>query len=188
MTPRDGGVWELFLPGLPAGSAYKYAIAAQDGQTLWKADPYAVFTELRPASASIVRELTDFVWSDGEWLAHRRRHKVYDSPLNIYELHFGSFKNGRDGPMSYREAQELLLPYVKEMGFTHVELMEALPYFEALRPRFRLIPFSSIGQSAGLLPVFRPDALRIDGKERADLLVGLCPMELSTDGQYSAVI
>ena len=123
MTPRDGGVWELFLPGLPAGSAYKYAIAAQDGQTLWKADPYAVFTELRPASASIVRELTDFVWSDGEWLAHRRRHKVYDSPLNIYELHFGSFKNGRDGPMSYREAQELLLPYVKEMGFTHVELM-----------------------------------------------------------------
>ena len=66
--------------------------------------------------------------------------------------------------------------------------MEALPYFEALRPRFRLIPFSSIGQSAGLLPVFRPDALRIDGKERADLLVGLCPMELSTDGQYSAVI
>ena len=123
MTPRDGGVWELFLPGLPAGSTYKYAIAAQDGQTLWKADPYAVFTELRPASASIVRELTDFVWSDGEWLAHRRRHKVYDSPLNIYELHFGSFKNGRDGPMSYREAQELLLPYVKEMGFTHVELM-----------------------------------------------------------------
>ena len=123
MVPRAGGIWELKLGSLPSGSSYKYAILARDGQTLWKADPYGSCAELRPASASRLCEPGGYDWSDGEWLAHRRAHKVYDSPLNIYEVHFGSFKYGRAGPMSYNEARELLVPYVKEMGFTHIEFM-----------------------------------------------------------------
>ncbi len=123
MLPRASGIWELALADLPAGATYKYAILTKDGQTLWKADPYGVFTELRPASASLLYDLSNYKWGDDAWLALRRQNKVYDGPLNIYEVHFGSFKNGKSGPMSYREAAELLLPYVKDMGFTHIEFM-----------------------------------------------------------------
>jgi 1,4-alpha-glucan branching enzyme len=123
MTPCVGGIWELVRSGLPASFAYKYAILTQDGQTLWKADPYGTFTELRPASATVFRDASPYVWTDDDWLAHRRSRKVYNSPLNIYEVHFGSFRYGQSGPMSYREARESLLPYVKEMGFTHIEFM-----------------------------------------------------------------
>lgn len=123
MLPGSGGVWELSLGDLPEGTAYKYAILTTDGQTLWKADPYGTFTEVRPASASLLYDLSGYKWGDDAWLAHRRQNKFYDSPLNIYEVHFGSFKNGENGPMSYREAAELLLPYVKDMGFTHIEFM-----------------------------------------------------------------
>lgn len=123
MRPLAGGIWELERNGLPEHSAYKYAILAKDGQLLWKADPYGTCAELRPAGASVYCDLSDYTWTDGAWLSHRREHKVYASPLNIYEVHFGSFKEGTDGPMRYTEAQELLIPYVKKMGFTHIEFL-----------------------------------------------------------------
>ena len=122
MIPRAGGIWELARGNLPEGTAYKYAILSKDGQTLWKTDPYGTFAELRPASASRLYTLS-LKWTDEDWLAYRRAHKVYDNPLNIYEVHFGSFKNGENGPMTFREAADLLLPYVKDMGFTHIEFM-----------------------------------------------------------------
>ena len=123
------GVWELEIPGLSEGAAYKFAIGTQDGQTLWKADPYACFAELRPASASILRSIDGYNWGDEKWLSHRRKKKVYDSPLNIYEVHLGSWRQKSDGSfLSYRELAEALVPYVKNLGFTHIELMPITEY------------------------------------------------------------
>ncbi|MBP8639561.1 MAG: 1,4-alpha-glucan branching protein GlgB [Oscillospiraceae bacterium] len=119
-----GGIWESEVHSFPKHGTYKFAILAKDGQTLWKTDPYGTFTELRPASASIFYELDGYSWSDDKWLDCRRTHKVYHNPLNIYELHLGSWKRHENGEfLTYREAAKELIPYVKSLGFTHIELM-----------------------------------------------------------------
>ena len=124
MAPCGGGIWELEVPGLAPGACYKFAIGARDGQTLWKADPYGVWAELRPGTASRLYVLEGFEWTDGPWMERRRTHKVYDSPLNIYEVHAGSWRRGADGAfLTYRELAAALIPYVLDMGFTHIELM-----------------------------------------------------------------
>lgn len=124
LTALDGGIWEIELEELNELSAYKFAILAKDGQTLWKTDPYGTFSELRPASASLVYNLDGYSWSDEKWLDRRRKHKVYSNPLSIYELHLGSWKRHENGDfLNYREAAKELIPYVKELGFTHIELM-----------------------------------------------------------------
>ncbi|NLH01107.1 MAG: 1,4-alpha-glucan branching protein GlgB, partial [Clostridiales bacterium] len=129
MTYISGGIWEAEIEGLSEMEPYKYVINARDGQTLWKADPYAYYSELRPGSASILYNIEGYEWKDEKWLSHRRRHKVYNSPLNIYELHLGSWKRGKTGGfMTYREAAEELIPYVSDMGFTHIELMPLTEY------------------------------------------------------------
>ena len=124
MTDFGGGIWETEIKGISEFSSYKFAISARDGQTLWKADPYSTFAELRPASASKLCNIEGYNWGDEKWLEHRRNHKVYSSPLNIYEVHLGSWKRGSNGEfLSYRELACELIPYVKDMGFTHIELM-----------------------------------------------------------------
>ncbi|MDR1132392.1 MAG: 1,4-alpha-glucan branching protein GlgB [Oscillospiraceae bacterium] len=129
MTRLSGGIWEAALPDIGKFAAYKYAIKARNGQTLWKSDPYGSFSELRPASASRVFDIGGFDWGDERWLAHRRAHKVYDSPLNIYELHPGSWKRHADGAFfSYTELAEALIPYIIKTGFTHVELLPVTEY------------------------------------------------------------
>ena len=124
MAKRDGGIWELHINGLDALTAYKFVIQAKNGQLLWKADPFACYSELRPATASRLFELDGFDWQDEKWLEHRRARKVYHSPMNIYELHLGSWKRHDDGQfLTYLEAADALIPYVKQLGFTHIELM-----------------------------------------------------------------
>jgi len=124
MADTGGGIWEAEIRAIAEMTAYKYAVMAKDGQTLWKADPYAVFSEVRPASASRLYDINGYLWGDDKWLAFRRKHKVYDNPMNIYELHLGSWKRKDNGDvLTYREAAEALIPYVKEQGFTHIELM-----------------------------------------------------------------
>ena len=123
MRYLSGGIWELEIPGVALMSAYKYVVSARDGQVLWKADPYGYFAELRPNSASILYALEGYKWRDGKWLNHRRKHKVYNSPLNIYEVHLASWKHENGQFLSYREAARELIAYVGEMGFTHIELM-----------------------------------------------------------------
>ena len=124
MSPVGFGIWEASLDGIPEGTAYKYAIHSKDGQTLWKADPYAVYSELRPATASRLYKLEEYEWTDQSWLEHRHKRKVYNSPLNIYEVHPGSWKRKDNGDfLSYRELAKELIPYVKQLGFTHLELM-----------------------------------------------------------------
>ena len=124
MARLEGGVWETFIPGLNRYDAYKYAIHTADGRVLAKADPYAFHAETRPGTASKLYDLSGYQWGDKSWLEHRKKSPVYENPLNIYEVHLGSWRRTGEGEfLSYRTIAEYLVPYVKEMGFTHVELM-----------------------------------------------------------------
>ena len=124
MTAMDGGVWEGFVPGLKRYDAYKYAVHTRDGRVLAKSDPYAFHAETRPGTASKIYDLEGYQWGDQGWLDYRKTHLVYDNPMNIYELHLGSWRRtGDDQMLSYQDIARYLVPYVKEMGFTHVELL-----------------------------------------------------------------
>jgi len=126
MRVRDGiGVWELFIPGLDAGAVYKYEIRNRDsGAILLKSDPYGRQFELRPATATIVAAEGDHPWDDGAWLAERRRRDWQHAPLSVYEVHLGSWARGMEGDfLGYRELAERLVAYVKELGFSHIELL-----------------------------------------------------------------
>ena len=124
MSRLDGGVWELFIPGMKQYDTYKYAVHARDGRVLAKSDPYAFHAETRPGNASKLYDLSGYQWGDQKWLEYRKSHTVYHSPLNIYEMHLGSWRRTGEGEfLSYRDMANWLVPYVKEMGFTHVELM-----------------------------------------------------------------
>lgn len=114
----DSGVWELFIPGVEVGARYKYEICGPDGSWMQKADPMARATEIPPATASVVTDQFH-QWSDDEWMEQRAKGNPQDGPMSIYELHVGSWKQG----LGYRGLAEELIPYLKEMGFTHVELM-----------------------------------------------------------------
>ena len=121
MQKLPGGFWETEIEGLRPGDTYKYAINARDGQTLWKADPYGFWAERRPGSASRLYNPDGFRWTDGEWLAHRRAHKVYHAPLNVYEVHAGSWRRVNGEMPDYGYLTRHLIPYVKELGFTHID-------------------------------------------------------------------
>lgn len=118
------GVWSTFIAGVRPGEYYKYEILTPDGALLYKADPYAFWSELKPGTASRVFDLGDFAWSDQAWQDRKQSASVYESPLNIYEVHLGTWKKKPDGAYyTYRELADELVPYVKDMGYTHLELM-----------------------------------------------------------------
>ncbi len=120
----NSGVWELFIPGLGEGEKYKFEIKTKEGHLLLKADPYAFFSEVRPKTASVVFDLSSLPWSDEEWMEKRRHKNLLALPMNIYEVHLGSWKRKEDGSfLSYRELTEELIPYAKDMGYTHLELL-----------------------------------------------------------------
>ena len=128
MRRRGGtGVWEIFIPGAGDGTRYKYEIVGPDDilQPL-KADPVGFGAEHPPATASVVRDLAGYGWPDGDWMARRHAANRRDAPISVYEVHLGSWKRIWDQggrPLSYREAAEDLVAYVRDMGFTHLELM-----------------------------------------------------------------
>ena len=130
VEPDTMGVYELFVPGVKLGCMYKYLIIARDGRRLYKADPYANYAQLRPETASIVTDISHFKWTDTTWMKHRAlltKETIYEQPMAIYEVHPGSWMRhpGRedDGFYSYRDLAKSLIAYVKEMGYTHIELM-----------------------------------------------------------------
>ena len=124
LSPIGGGLWEGFVPGLDRYDIYKYSIRTKDGRALLKADPYAFHAETRPGTASKLYELGSYQWNDQSWLDYRKKNPIYHRPLNIYEVHLGSWRRTGDGQfLSYRGIADYLVPYVKEMGFTHVEFM-----------------------------------------------------------------
>jgi len=121
----DTGVWEIFLPGLGEGLAYKYEILGPDWELVpLKADPVGFAAEYRPGTASIVARTDDFRWSDGDWMTARAKRDPRTAPMAAYEVHLGSWRRG-DGNrfLSYDEIADQLVPYVADMGFTHVEFM-----------------------------------------------------------------
>ena len=128
MELLNGGVWCGFVEGVSAGENYKYSIETNLGEIVLKADPFAFSSELRPETASKTADM-DYIWGDKKWLDMRDRTAPYDKPMNIYELHFGSWKRKEDGEfLTYEEMAEELIPYVKEMGYTHIELMPITEY------------------------------------------------------------
>ncbi len=129
MLPREGGVWTLFIPGLEEGELYKYEIITPEGEIYLKADPYAFYAEQRPKTASVVYSLSGYPWRDQKWMKKRRRFFHKAKPLHIYEVHLGSWKRKPGGSFySYRELAQELIPYAKEMGFTHLELMPLMEH------------------------------------------------------------
>ncbi len=133
LEPVEMGIYELFIPGLKQGELYKYLIETTDGRKLYKADPYANYAELRPGNASVLHDISGFSWTDAKWLKERDEGKAtYEKPMAIYEVHPGSWRRhpGRedDGFYSYRDLAASLIPYVKEMGYTHIELMGISEY------------------------------------------------------------
>ena len=120
---NDGGVWETYVEGVNNFDAYKFIICTKTGRKLYKADPYAIHAETRPGTASKIFE-GNYKWNDGAWLKKRKATSVYSSPVNIYEVHLGSWKRYDDGnTLSYRALAKELVEYVKNMGYTHIELL-----------------------------------------------------------------
>ena len=118
----DSGLWTIFIPGVDSGALYKYEIHTRDGHKIHKSDPYAFYSEVRPKTASIVYPLDSFSWNDDNWMESRE--ELYDKPMNIYEVHLGSWVRNEDGSfLNYRELAEKLVDYVLEMGYTHIELL-----------------------------------------------------------------
>ncbi|WP_409485205.1 1,4-alpha-glucan branching protein GlgB [Arsenicicoccus dermatophilus] len=114
----SSGLWELFVPGVEEGTRYKYDILGKDGRWRGKADPLARATEIPPATASVV-ERSSYTWHDQEWLARRDATSRHEAPMSVYEVHLGSWRQG----LSYTELATQLVDYVKDLGFTHVELL-----------------------------------------------------------------
>ncbi|WP_136806283.1 1,4-alpha-glucan branching protein GlgB [Desulfosediminicola flagellatus] len=127
----SSGIWELFLPGILEGELYKFEVRTAQGNTVNKSDPFQFQGEFRPNNASIVNYLDGYTWQDDNWQAQKIIESPYDKPISIYELHPGSWRRDPDNPerfLSYRELAEQLIPYIKEMGFTHIELMPVMEH------------------------------------------------------------
>ncbi|MGB3206848.1 MAG: 1,4-alpha-glucan branching enzyme [Crinalium sp.] len=147
MRKRGNGIWELFIPEIGVGKSYKYEIKNFEGHIYEKSDPYGFQQEIRPKTASIVTDLSDYTWNDTEWMEQRRQSDALSKPISVYECHIGSWlhgssaepaklPNGETAPvvlvselkpgarfLTYRELAERLIPYVKELGYTHIELL-----------------------------------------------------------------
>ncbi len=173
MRVRGGtGVWELFIPGLGPGTLYKFELRNRDsGYIYLKSDPYGQQFELRPSTASVVRNEQPYSWRDGEWMEHRQRHDWQHAPSSIYEVHLGSWQRDEQGNfLNYRELAHRLVDYVRQMGFTHIEL---LPITE--HPFDGSWGYQTIGNFAATSRFGTPDDFRyfVDHCHRHDIGVFL---------------
>ncbi len=125
----NDSVWELFIPGMKEYDVYKYCVTTRAGDLVYKADPYAFHAETRPSNGSKVYDLSGFAWHDEAWQEAQKKTDVINGPMNIYEMHAGSWKTkGENVPYNYSELADQLIPYIKEMGYTHVELLPVMEY------------------------------------------------------------
>jgi len=188
MRPRGGsGVWEIFIPGLRQGDLYKYEIKTRYmGYMASKSDPFAFASELRPKTASVIWDLNRYEWHDSQWMAARRERQRFDAPLAIYEVHLGSWKREPDLQygerwLTYRELAESLVPYVKGMGYTHIELMPITEY-----PFDGSWGYQTIGYYAPTARYGTPDDFRyfVDQAHQAGLgvIVDWVPAHFPKDG------
>lgn len=126
----DSGIFELFIPDVKEGDCYKFEVKAKGGLTFMKADPYGFGAQLRPESASVVRNLDSFAWKDSKWIQSRTVRQAQDKPMSVYEVYLGSFDKPKDGRefYTYRELAPKIIAYVKKMGYTHIELMPVMEH------------------------------------------------------------
>ncbi len=127
----NSGIWELFIPGIGEDELYKFQIRTARGNLLEKSDPFQFYGEFRPRTASIVRNLDRYEWHDSDWQTRKRNTSPYDLPLSIYEVHPGSWQRDPSAPerfLTFRELAEKLVPYVKQLGFTHIELLPVMEH------------------------------------------------------------
>ncbi len=126
------GIWEGFIPNVSRGTSYKYHIIGANDVQLEKGDPYGLFWEMRPKTASLTWQINDFAWNDAAWMKKRKKHNALNAPWNVYEIHLASWmrpdKYDEESYNSYQQITERLVPYVREMGFTHVELMPVMEH------------------------------------------------------------
>ena len=123
------GIWEVFVPGGQPYDAYKFAVTGADGKLRYKADPYAFHAETRPGTSSKLYTIDGYEWKDDAWRSYRKEHPVYHAPLNIYEVHLGSWRQRDNGDfIDYRDLAHQLAPYVKELGFNFIELLPITEY------------------------------------------------------------
>ena len=123
------GVWEVFVEGVKEFCTYKYCIESEYGDRLMKADPYAFHAQTRPGQASVVYDIESYSWNDSEWFNKRKENNISSSPMNIYEIHAGSWRKYPDGNFfNYQKLADELIPYLKEMHYTHVQLMPIMEH------------------------------------------------------------
>jgi len=128
MMRRAGstGVWEIFLPGVGDGALYKFEVIGANGERRLKADPLGFGSQHPPEKASIVRDIQGYGWDDADWMKSRKAHNNREAPISVYEVHLGSWRRRYDEgsrPLSYKELARDLIPYVRDLGFTHIELL-----------------------------------------------------------------
>ncbi len=120
----ESGIWEIFLPGVKEGDKYKFHVVQAGGRAVAKSDPYGLYAELRPNTASILYPLKRYKWGDRRWMTARKKYDFRHAPINIYEVHLGSWMRGEENRfLTYRELADKLIPYAKEMGYSHIELL-----------------------------------------------------------------
>lgn len=127
----SSGIWELFIPGLGSGEVYKFKIRGPHGELLEKADPHAFHAETRPRTGSVIWDIEGYEWGDVQWMEHRAQTNLLHKPLSIYEVHLGSWMRAPeegDRFLTYRELADRLVDYVREMGYTHIELMPVMEH------------------------------------------------------------
>ena len=176
----NSGIWEGFIPKIGRGELYKYRIVAKSGYIVDKADPYSFFFETPPNTASIVWDL-DYDWGDESWLKSRWQHNSLASPIAIYEVHLGSWRRGDNGRLlSYREVADLLTGYVRDMGFTHIELLPIMehPFYGSWGYQITgyFAPTSRYGQPQDLMRLI--DTLH---KEGIGIILDWVPSHFPTD-------
>ena len=129
MAKVNHSVWECYVEGLENFDTYKFYFETHDGRAFYKSDPYAFHTETRPLTGSKIYDIGNFEWTDKKWLRKRKKTDIYSSPVNIYEVHAGSWQLYEDGNLlNYRDLADRLIPYVKEMGYTHIELLPVMEH------------------------------------------------------------
>jgi len=177
------GIWELFVPGLPAGATYKFRVHCLASFSD-RSDPYGFGAEVPPRTASIVTDLTAHAWRDADWMATRAAANALDAPLNVFEIHLGSWRRPGDDPhrwLSYAELEQELVPYVVEMGFTHVELLPPTEH-----PFSASWGYQTIGLFAATSRFGTPQALMslIDALHRAGVgvIIDWVPAHFPRDG------
>ncbi|MCY6483866.1 1,4-alpha-glucan branching protein GlgB [Clostridium aestuarii] len=124
MYKEESGFWAIFISGISEGDIYKYEIFTKNNEVILKSDPYAFYSEMRPNTASVIVNMNNYIWHDKDWIEQRSKKNIFENPVNIYEVHLGSWKRDENNNFySYREIADELVEYVKDMGYTHIEIL-----------------------------------------------------------------